>query len=94
MQDNEDYAAFYRCHKRAWEILETWLKYKTERGGGGGYKTETGVKTLLKQFRNAIEESGEEEVSRVVEMNIASGYQGITWEKMQKTIQKGDWLNE
>lgn len=94
LQDNEDYAEFYREHKRAWDILETWLKYKTERGGGG-YKTETGVKTFLKQFRNAIEESGEEEVSRVVKMSIASGYQGITWDKMQNAAQeKKGWLYE
>ena len=90
LQENEDYAEFYREHELAWELLETWLKYKTERGGSGGYKTETGIKTFLKQFRNAVEESGEKEVSRVMLMNIASGYQGITWDKMQKKPQEND----
>lgn len=84
LQENEDYAEFFQEREVAWETLTEWLQYKTERGGSGGYKTKTGVKAFLKQFKAAVEESGEEEVNRVVLSNIASGYQGITWDKMQK----------
>ena len=90
LQCNEDYAEFYRNNKDAWDILEMWLKYKTERGGNGGYKTETGVKTFLKKFKDTFESSDKQDMKNVIESNIASSYQGITWDKIKKNPQSDD----
>lgn len=59
--------------------VRDWLSYKNEKRQG--YK-ETGLRTLLSQIWKAAETHGEAAVVEVIRNSMASGYMGITLDKL------------
>ncbi len=62
------------------KIIE-WLEYKQERKEL--YK-ETGLKNLLTQIENSIEQYGEEKVIDVISQSMANNWKGIIFDKLTK----------
>ena len=74
------------------EEAEKWLEYKKERKDK---YTEIGFKSLLTKIEKKCNEFGNDAVIDVIENSIASGYQGIIWDKLKKggnngTVSKKD----
>lgn len=68
------------------EHIKEWLEYKKERRFT--YK-ERGLKTLIRQASESAEKYGEKAVASAISDSIASGYQGIVWEKAKRAGQEG-----
>ena len=64
------------------EAFSDWLAYKKERRET--YK-ETGLKNLSSQIRSAAGEYGAEAVAKVIRTSIASNYQGIVFDRLERT---------
>lgn len=74
------------------EEAEKWLEYKKERKDK---YTEIGFKSLLTKIEKNCNKYGNDTVIDVIENSIASGYQGIIWDKLKKggndgTVSKKD----
>ena len=69
-------------HKDTWECIRVWLKYKDERKDK--YKGEMSLSKLFTMFVNNVRDYGLETVSKIVDESIASGYQGVAWDKLLK----------
>jgi hypothetical protein len=63
------------------KAVRAWGKYKAERNQR--YKP-TGLRSLLSQVRNNVENYGEQPVVTAINESMASGYQGITWSSIAK----------
>ena len=61
--------------------VRDWLAYKKEKRQG--YK-EVGLRTLLSQIRKAADTFGEDAVIEIIHNSMASGYQGITLDRLQE----------
>lgn len=61
--------------------VRDWLAYKKEKRQG--YK-EVGLRTLLSQIRQAADKYGEDAVIEIIHNSMASGYQGITLDRLQE----------
>jgi hypothetical protein len=85
------------------QAVRDWLSYKVEKRQG--YK-ETGLRALLSQIWKARNEFGEEAVIEVIRNSMASGYAGITLDRLaaapaskpkhvvpvpQKPLTSGEW---
>ena len=62
--------------------LDEWFTYKTERKDS---YTEIGMKKLLTQVKNKINEHGEEYVIAVIDNSMSHTWQGITWDSVDPT---------
>lgn len=74
------------------EEVEKWLEYKKERKDK---YTGIGFRSLLTKTEKSCNEFGNDAVIDVIENSIASGYQGIIWDKLKKggnngTVSKKD----
>lgn len=67
--------------------IKEWLEYKKERRFT--YK-ERGLKMLLKQASENAEKYGDKAVASAIRDSIASGYQGIVWEKAKRARQESE----
>lgn len=71
--------------------INNWLEYKKERRFT--YQ-ERGLKTLLKQASEHAKRYGDEAVAKVISSSIASGYQGIVWDRLQsQPLNRKDDIN-
>lgn len=68
--------------------FEDWIKYKTEKRQG--YKP-TGLKSLVTEVRNQAAKHGEEEVAKLIRECMASNWQGIIFERLNKPEPKQTW---
>ncbi len=78
------------------ESVKDWLEYKIERNRFR-YKAK-GLNSLLNQVNESARKYGDEAVAKAIRESIASGYQGIVWDKVSKSNQKRnsggiDWDN-
>lgn len=78
------------------ESVKDWIEYKIERNRFK-YK-EKGLNTLLRQISDSAKRNGDETVANAISESIASGYQGIVWDKVSKKNQNRrigsiDWDN-
>ncbi len=64
------------------ESVKDWLEYKIERNRFR-YK-EKGLNSLLNQVNESARKHGDESVANAIRESIASGYQGIVWDKVSK----------
>jgi len=67
--------------------VNDWIKYKHEKGKA--YKP-VGFKSLLSEIRNNANTYGNEAVIQAINQSMASNYQGIVWEKLERGGQKYD----
>ena len=77
--------------------FDSWLRYKKERRES---YTEEGLRNLVSQIRNNAEKYGEPAVAEVIRASMASGYQGIIFDRLckggqrqipqQRIVQHGD----
>lgn len=79
------------------EKVKEWLKYKTEIKKP--YNTETGFNTFLKKVRTNLIRYGENAVIEVIDDSMSNGYQGVIWDRLEKTKAyhkqtKADELND
>lgn len=65
--------------------VTSWLKYKQEKRQS--YKEE-GLRNLVSQIRNNAEKYGESAVAEVIRTSMASGYQGIVFDRLGKNKQQ------
>nr|DAU96478.1 MAG TPA: hypothetical protein [Caudoviricetes sp.] len=65
--------------------VDSWLRYKKERRES--YKEE-GLRNLVSQIRNNAEKYGESAVAEVIRTSMASGYQGIVFDRLGKGGQR------
>ena len=63
------------------EAVKDWVTYKKEKKQP--YRG-TGLKSLLTQIRNRIDEYGEDAVISVIQDSMASNYTGIVWDKLKQ----------
>lgn len=63
--------------------IRQWLKYKHERNGFH-YK-EIGMNTLLKKIEEKCRKYGDKAVVDIIEESISSSYQGIVFEKLERS---------
>lgn len=69
--------------------VRDWLAYKQERREA--YKP-MGLQALYTQLRRAADESGEAAVVEIIRQSMASGYQGLTLDRLRKTgTQPRNW---
>ena len=68
------------------EAVQDWFTYKAEKRQG--YKP-TGRKTLLKQIRTKANEYGDLKVAVLIRDSMASNYQGIVWDRLERGQQHG-----
>lgn len=71
----------YPISKDLQAVMESWLKYKTERRES--YK-EQGLRALMKKAYQSEKEYGTSAVIGVIEESMANRYQGITWDRIGK----------
>ena len=69
------------------ESINDWLDYKRERNFS--YK-EKGLRTLLKTASEKAKKYGDNAVKSVIDESISCGYQGITWDKVEKIKKKNE----
>lgn len=65
--------------------VESWLRYKQEKRQK--YKPE-GLRNLLSEIRNNAEKYGDGAVAEVIRVSMASGYQGIVFDRLGKGGQR------
>ena len=65
--------------------VTSWRKYKQEKRQS--YKEE-GLRNLVSQIRNNAEKYGESAVVEVIRTSMASGYQGIVFDRLGKGGQR------
>ncbi len=65
--------------------VESWLRYKQEKRQK--YKPE-GLRNLLSEIRNNAEKYGDGAVAEVIRVSMASGYQGIVFDRLARGGQK------
>lgn len=65
--------------------VTSWLKYKQEKRQS--YEEE-GLRNLVSQIRNNAEKYGESAVAEVIRTSMASGYQGIVFDRLGKNKQQ------
>ncbi len=65
------------------ESVKDWLEYKIERNHFR-YKAK-GLNSLLNQVNESARKYGDEAVANAIRESIASGYQGIVWDKVAKS---------
>ena len=63
------------------ECFIAWLKYKDEKKN---HYTQTGLEQLIKKFLNADSKYGTNAIIAVVNDSMASNYQGIVWDRLDK----------
>lgn len=68
------------------ESLQDWLKYKTERRES--YK-EQGLRALITQVKKAEDQQGAAAVVDLIQASMASGYRGITWDRLRGRASPG-----
>ncbi len=68
------------------DVVNDWIEYKKE--GGFIYK-ETGLKNLIRQISESASKYSDKAVAAVIKESIASGYQGIVFDKLSKTKREG-----
>lgn len=68
------------------EAAREWITYKKERRFS--YK-ESGMKVLINQIRKNVDLYGPEAVVNTIRDSIANGYQGITWDRMNRPKKTG-----
>ena len=79
------------------QAFAEWIAYKRERRETYG---ETGYKVLVTQIRNAAARHGDAAVVEVIRNSIASRYQGITLDRLDKKAASGgaknryDWMDK
>lgn len=64
-----------------WATVQQWLLYKQERRQG--YRPQ-GLNAFLGTVRNRARDYGDAAVIRVIQDSMASGYQGVTWDRLTK----------
>ena len=62
--------------------VDDWIKYKTEKKQH--YKPQ-GLKSLLSQIQNNVTTYGSEAVTKTITESMASNYQGIVWDKLERS---------
>ena len=59
---------------------EEWLSYKKERRES--YKPQ-GLRSFVTQVKTATEQYGASAVAELIDLSMANGYQGITWDRLK-----------
>ena len=59
---------------------EEWLSYKKERRES--YKQQ-GLRSFVTQVKTATEQYGASAVAELIDLSMANGYQGITWDRLK-----------
>lgn len=91
-KNNEELTAIWDSHKDRFsepmrkKILE-WIRYKKEKNKE--YKPQ-GLNSLLVQIEKKIELCSESLVIDVIEESMASNYQGILWDKLDRGVNKNN----
>ena len=67
------------------DAFEGWLRYKKERKDK---YTDEGMKRLISQIRNITKEYGADAVAAVINESMASGYQGIVFDRLKRNYGK------
>ena len=62
------------------ETVKDWVRYKIEKHQG--YKA-TGLRNLLTQIENSVQEYGEQPVEKAIRYSMANNYKGIIWERIR-----------
>ena len=70
------------------KAINEWLEYKKERKDKP--YTEIGLKKLLTQIKNNVNEYGEQQVVNLIDECMGNNYQGIIFDKLKKQSKKED----
>ena len=74
------------------KAIKEWLEYKKERKDKP--YTEIGLKKLLTQIKNNVNEYGEQQVVNLIDECMGNNYQGIIFDKLKKQSKKEDDIVE
>lgn len=89
--ETEKYSRIMESEKLLNAIKE-WMDYKDNKKPkvSNHYDTEIGIKKLLKQIINHVEDMGEEAVIEAIDLSVSNNYMGIVWDVKsgQKGVQK------
>ncbi len=80
----------FNLSKNLFDVVNDWIEYKKE--GGFIYK-ETGLKNLIRQMAECADKYGDKAVAAVIKESIASGYQGIVFDKLKKIKREASYVN-
>ena len=86
----EQFLMEFDISKYLFDVVYDWIEYKKE--GGFIYK-ETGLKNLIRQISESADKYGDKAVAAVIKESIASGYQGIVFDKLTKTKREASHAN-
>ncbi len=86
----EQFLIEFDISKSLFDVVNDWIKYKKE--GGFIYK-ETGLKNLIRQIAESADKYGDKAMAAVIKESIASGYQGIVFDKLAKTKKEATHTN-
>lgn len=79
------------------EVIRGWLDYKDHKKpkSSNHYDSERGLKALVNQIIGTSIKYGTSEVKRVIDESMGNNYQGIVWDKLNKTKSKpsGNGIN-
>lgn len=64
--------------------MQNWLEYKTERKE---FYTPRGLQSLMTVVKKKVAQYGAQAVNDVIERTMASNYQGIVWEWLDRKAQ-------
>lgn len=64
------------------DAFDGWLRYKKERKEK---YTDEGMRRLIRKLTASVKEYGEDAVSSVINDSMASGYQGIVFDRLKRT---------
>lgn len=74
-------------------LITSWMAYKDERKPkSSNHFVKRGMCGFLTKFVKNYNEYGYEKVKQVVEDSIASNYQGITWDKLEKKTNGNSYM--
>ena len=74
------------------KAIKEWLEYKNERKDKP--YTEIGLKKLLTQIKNNVNEYGEQQVVNLIDECMGNNYKGIIFDKLKKQSKKEDDIVE
>lgn len=74
------------------KAIKEWLEYKKERKDKP--YTEIGLKKLLTQIKNNVNEYGEQQVVNLIDECMGNNYKGIIFDKLKKQSKKEDDIVE
>lgn len=75
------------------DLITNWMAYKDERKPKtSNHFAKRGMCGLLTKFVKNYNEYGYEKVKQVVEDSIASNYQGITWDRLEKKSNSNSYM--